>query len=102
MKTQFEPFIFLKFLEDIQSLYEIQKSQIDETIKIHSVKLEAIKKEQAGLDFKKADRSLDGKLSLTQVIAKSRPVQAYVCMLQLELPSDISALPLDITSPVSK
>ena len=26
MKTQFEPFIFLKFLEDIQSLYEIQKA----------------------------------------------------------------------------
>jgi hypothetical protein len=42
MRTQFEPFIFLKFLEDIQSLYEIQKSQIDETIATYSAKLSLI------------------------------------------------------------
>jgi hypothetical protein len=102
MRTQFEPFIFLKFLEDIQSLYEIQKSQIDETIASYTAKLSQIRKEQDTIDFKRADRSLDGRFSLSQVISKQRPSQTYACMLMLELASDISALPIDTTQAATK
>ena len=59
----------------------------------YSAKLLQIQKEQASIDFKKADRSLDGKLSLSQIIAKQRPLQMFSCMLLLELPASKSARP---------
>ena len=68
MNVQFSPFIFKKFLDDIQSLYELQKAQIDDTLHKYRAKLEV-------------KPAVDYKPTLSDILGKKRQKKKFTSML---------------------
>ena len=68
MNVQFSPFIFKKFLDDIQSLYELQKAQIDDTLLKYKSKIEHVPKPESVP-------------TLQDILRKKRPKRKFTSML---------------------
>lgn len=68
MNVQFSPFIFKKFLDDIQSLYELQKAQIDDTLVKYKAKIDLVPVD-------------DEKPTLQDILRKRRTKKKFTSML---------------------